>query len=916
MRPLKIVMSAFGPYAGEVAIDMSALGERGLYLITGDTGAGKTTIFDAITFALYGEPSGGIREVDGLRSKYAQPAQPTWVELTFLNGGKRYVVRRSPAYMRPSKKGDGFTEQKAEATLTLPDGGIVARRADVDRNIVELLGINRVQFMQIAMIAQGDFLRVLNAGTAERQDIFRDILKPPSSTRLQDAPRTRANEALRECEKGRARLEEQMRRAEAPKSWEAAEVFAGGEPASGEALEEIDRIICADKAALKLAEDERAGISAESAEVAARLREVDSASDLRARADAQREELKALEGRLAEAEEHKKALEGREKGAEELSRKIAALELLRPQYARLNEAQSEREEASAQAEKLRGEVQSARSSRTALAGRIEGAEGKLKALAGCAERLAKALAERTEAAARYKRVLDMAEASAALAAEEKKLYAARSAYSEVDGKLKGARAAYDEAYDQFLANRAGLLASQLKEGEPCPVCGSLDHPSPAHISGRMLSEGELAELKSSFEALSAERERAAGDTQALSGRVNVMRANLAESLAAEGMTEGETPKSLQAAADRARAEAERAERARSAAEAEVDSSERLNAAISEDRRALASLDEALSSSTAALDAAEERARSAELRAAALAADMPYPDEKSLQAALDGLRAQKSGHEQAVKAVREGIEQLNKAYAEGNGRLSALEKQLSECRAGNGEALRARLAELTKLAEGAEGRARSLSARIRINEAARADIARGREQLAALEAKYTTLRTLSNTANGGVAGREKIMLETYVQAFYFDCIIAKANLRLLKMSGGQYELMRRKTADNFRSQSGLELEVLDHYNGSTRSVKSLSGGESFKASLSLALGLSDVVQAAAGGVRLDTMFVDEGFGSLDENSLSQAIDALISLAEGNRLVGIISHVAELKERIDKQIVVTKNRSGGSSVQLKV
>ena len=915
MRPLKIVMSAFGPYAGEVAIDMSALGERGLYLITGDTGAGKTTIFDAITFALYGEPSGGIREVDGLRSKYAQPSQPTWVELTFLNGGKRYVVRRSPAYMRPSKKGNGFTEQKAEAILTLPDGSIVARRADVDRNIVELLGINRVQFMQIAMIAQGDFLRVLNAGTAERQDIFRDIFKTSNFKSLQDALRTMANEALRECEKGRARLEEQMRRAEAPKSWEGAEVFAGGEPASGEALEEIDRIICADKAALKSAEDERAGISAESAEVAARLREADSASDLRARADAQREELKALESRLAEAEERKKALEGREKGAEELSRKIAALELLRPQYARLNEAQSEREEAAGQAEKLRGEVQSARSSRKALAERIEGAEGKLKALAGCAERLAKALAERTEAAARYKRVRDMAEASAALADEEKKLYAARSAYSEVDGKLKGARAAYDEAYDLFLANRAGLLASQLKDGEPCPVCGSLDHPSPAHISGRTLSEGELAELKSSFEALSAERERAAGDTQALSGRVNVMRANLAESLAAEGMTEGDV-KSLQIAADRARAEAEAAERARSAAEADVDMSERLNAAISADRRALASLDEALSSSSAALAAAEERARSAELRAASLAADMPYPDEKSLQAALDGLRAQKSGYEQAVKAVREGIEQLNKAYAEGNGRLSALEKQLSECRGGDGEALRARLAELTKLAEGAEGRARSLSARIRINEAARADIARGREQLAALEAKYTTLRTLSNTANGGVAGREKIMLETYVQAFYFDCIIAKANLRLLKMSGGQYELMRRRTADNFRSQSGLELEVLDHYNGSTRSVKSLSGGESFKASLSLALGLSDVVQAAAGGVRLDTMFVDEGFGSLDENSLSQAIDALISLAEGNRLVGIISHVAELKERIDKQIVVTKNRSGGSTVQLKV
>lgn len=159
-----------------------------------------------------------------------------------------------------------------------------------------------------------------------------------------------------------------------------------------------------------------------------------------------------------------------------------------------------------------------------------------------------------------------------------------------------------------------------------------------------------------------------------------------------------------------------------------------------------------------------------------------------------------------------------------------------------------------------------------------------------------------------------MLETYVQMSYFDRILTKANRRLLVMSGGQYELMRRKEANNFQSQSGLELDVIDHYNGSIRSVKTLSGGESFQASLSLALGLSDEIQSSAGGIRLDAMFVDEGFGSLDEESLNQAIRALNDLSEGNRLVGIISHVSELKERIDQQIVVTKEKSGGSRVQI--
>ena len=189
-----------------------------------------------------------------------------------------------------------------------------------------------------------------------------------------------------------------------------------------------------------------------------------------------------------------------------------------------------------------------------------------------------------------------------------------------------------------------------------------------------------------------------------------------------------------------------------------------------------------------------------------------------------------------------------------------------------------------------------------------------ENLEELEKKYSWMKALSDTANGNVSGKERIMLETYVQTTYFDRIINRANTRLVVMTGGQYDLKRRATADSLRSQSGLELSVIDHYNGTERSVKTLSGGESFKASLSLALGLSDEIQSSAGGIRLDTMFVDEGFGSLDEESLEQAMKALTGLTESNRLVGIISHVAELKERIDRQIVVTKDRSGGSRTKI--
>ena len=191
-----------------------------------------------------------------------------------------------------------------------------------------------------------------------------------------------------------------------------------------------------------------------------------------------------------------------------------------------------------------------------------------------------------------------------------------------------------------------------------------------------------------------------------------------------------------------------------------------------------------------------------------------------------------------------------------------------------------------------------------------------EEAAATERRWSMVKALSNTANGNISGKEKVMLETYVQMTYFDRIIARANVRLLAMSGNQYELKRRAAAGDKRSQSGLELDVIDHYNGSERSVKTLSGGESFLASLALALGLSDEIQHSAGGVRLDTMFVDEGFGSLDEETLQKAMRALIGLTEGQRMVGIISHVAELKEKIDRQIVVTKEKSGGSRVVIEV
>ena len=283
------------------------------------------------------------------------------------------------------------------------------------------------------------------------------------------------------------------------------------------------------------------------------------------------------------------------------------------------------------------------------------------------------------------------------------------------------------------------------------------------------------------------------------------------------------------------------------------------------------------------------------------------------AALRGeIQRLSDGLEQAEKTVTD----QQKALAAADAAIKEQEDFLKSAQAVDAEALQQQSRELTRQRGEAGETQKAVHTRLVTNQTALDNIGAKAADLEKLEARHQWLQALSDTVNGRLRDREKIALETYIQMTFFDRILQRANLRLMVMSGGQYELKRRREADNNRSQSGLELDVIDHYNGSERSVKSLSGGESFKASLSLALGLSDEVQSAAGGIRLDTMFVDEGFGSLDEESLAQAIRALTGLTEGKRLVGIISHVTELKEKIEKQIVVTKEKTGGSRVEILV
>ena len=318
-----------------------------------------------------------------------------------------------------------------------------------------------------------------------------------------------------------------------------------------------------------------------------------------------------------------------------------------------------------------------------------------------------------------------------------------------------------------------------------------------------------------------------------------------------------------------------------------------------------------------LERREAAARTAleglEANVAAQAAELLHPTREEAARERDARVEALDGMERALAEATEALARAQREAATLDGSIQNLRTQIERAGELDRDALVAERAGLADELEELSARGIDVHARLRQNRAALGRIERGLELTREREAAYTDARNLSDTANGTLTGKDKVMLETYVQTTYFERIIRRANLRLFKMTGGQYEF-RRQEEGSKKSQGGLELEIIDHYNGTTRSVKTLSGGESFMASLSLALGLSDEVQSSAGGIRLDTMFVDEGFGSLDDNALEQAIGALMGLTEGNRLVGIISHVNELKDRIERQVVVTKQRSGGSTVEV--
>lgn len=1243
MKPLKLTVSAFGPYVEKTEIDFELLGTHGLYLITGDTGAGKTTIFDAITFALYGEASGGVRESGMLRSKYAKAETPTFVELKFLYQGAAYTVTRNPEYYRPKGRGTGLTLQKGDATLIYPDERQpVTKSKEVTKAVTELVGLNFQQFTQIAMIAQGDFQKLLLAGTAERGEIFRRIFHTGLYQELQDKLKYAVKDRWKEYDEIRRSIHQYM-----------SGVVCGSDPVLGAELEELkkngfegsvakglnllnglleqeersmnllnERIreldlkiqkedqllgkvrqskllgdelaqkqksleeaipwlekekeacekareaatICGDLAlqiqagSERLKQYEELGTcrrqkaeKAEGAKTASSAKE--EAVSKKTQLEQERLEAEKILETLQTAGEDKERLRHQKENLERQNMSLESLwkewkeadgqwaetmELLSQLTSQEPELLKRQEEISCQQQELSKaeeeewnrrheaeELKQCRQNFTSLAKQVQELETsvtikeeerkdwqnretlqrdrqnklqeELEQLKGAELLLMKLEQEKSNLDGRKQQIFDLMEGLKSLEKKKREFTKGQKEYCVLSETRDGLRRAYHDLEQLFLDAQAGLLARYLKEGAQCPVCGSVHHPAPAALP---LEVPEKEELNRKKEELSKIEEK----TAALSAKASHIKEELQReeaeiSLTGDGLLGEKVLESIPAKAEEelARLKEREQERFKEEEKARQDKIRRetLDQTIHQEEKGLQKIQEQLKNREQQL--AVDRSRLTEKRSQQklailemqglkeefktepfdldfIAGDLDQrleavktlwqkarenlakkeelkaetdkilkslseleKQKKELQKNLDSLTGRKQTLEKQLEAELHKVRQLFPSMAESGwedrreeelaeakqqfsnslmeldkdisfheeqiARKKALEIQLlkqgdlvkelaEEVR--KQELLLARFTtEHDKLAEKEKelletlGSQRFEEAKAQIeawetqkleleqrrSEAERAyadcqtkvtglqsaiatlenqlkdsetigeeeilqrkqawseqkceadsvrneqfaalkkngeiyDLVKGKQTaMTSVEQEYIWMKALSDTANGTISGKRKIELETYIQMAYFDRILRRANLRLLTMSNGQYELKRQEDGENKKEKAGLELEVIDHYNGTQRSVKTLSGGESFEASLSLALGLSDEIQSYAGGIQIETMFVDEGFGSLDEESLNLAMKALGSLTESSRMVGIISHVAELKERIEKKIVVTRNRGKG-------
>lgn len=927
MKPLKLTMSAFGSYAGKNVIDFTGQ-QQGIFLITGDTGAGKTTIFDAITYALYNQTSGGERNGNMMRSQYAQPETETYVELEFLYRGQTYRVRRNPDYkITKTLKNGKIREQKVphSVELTMPDGTVFPEKKNAtDAKIIEILGLTADQFSQIVMIAQGDFLKLLYTKSDERKMIFSKLFRTDIYWKIQENLRRKSMEMdERIQENDRAFEQEKSRIILLPESEELP-------------LDElVERLRERLKDALKEQNLRRANVE----ELNKKITKYEEINKLFVSLEKIRQNGKELEARQAESKERRQQIENARKADKVL---VAEQQNLRQQQeveqsaqaiAKMTETLANDQE---MFETLKTQQQEAEAKQKREAADIQKKMLALEQSFPSYEALQNARSEEQQAKKVWEDLGKISEESfhkkkagiAALKEQQKRqeqvVEQTKKNWEQTSLSASESAKHYEHMYEVFLKEQAGILAENLSAGCPCPVCGSTVHPDPAKLSDHAVTELEVEQAKKTRAAAEEKRDLAYAafeaektEKQKLAQAVEKEEADfvLAQTIAKQQRKEAEQNYvSLQKTAEQIReklvypslAEAKKQyaamQKALEAAEQE----------IAKKRQKVSELAEAMNTLKGQKLAEEENQKTAKKLAVKTEKEYAKLLEKS------GFVSEETYHLAILpERSRSKLEREEKEYESQCLRQQSeqklLEKQVSGKTYTDTTELNEQLKAEKQALKEAEKTYMELHTAYENDRSVLQNCAVYLEKGKKLESEDQVIKSLSKTANGRLSGSAKIDFETYIQRQYFKQIIHEANKRLLTMSNHQFILKLKEEANTGRkTNEGLDLSVYSLVTDSERDVKTLSGGESFLAALAMALGLSDIVERSAGAIHPDMMFIDEGFGSLDAQSRQQAIEVLGELAGDSRMVGIISHVTELKEQIDRKLVVSRTDKGSRAV----
>ena len=933
MRPIKLVLSAFGPYASKIELDLSKLGENGVYLITGDTGAGKTTIFDAITFALFGKPSGDIRDVKTLRSEYAKEEIETYVELDFVYHDEEYHIYRRPEYTYTHVQKNGEVKQRSKATdayLILPNGERIVKPTEVTKQVEQLLGMKRDQFRQIAMIAQGSFLKILNADTKERGKLFEKVFMTSKYSVLMDRLNQMAKESYLALNDAKLRLQQIISDVRVPEILQeqyaqTLETFAMDDIQPVYDL--LDKIITRSKESTEKLQRQKAQVQnqlqksrKEETEKTKQLQDLLSLEKLLKEKPAKEEKANLYAERVKnDGEKYHIQIDA-------LKKEQAQIEHELPEYESLTKLSTKLAEIRKQISIISKDLATKTNFKKQLDEDIALKQKEAHTLTDSELSLNKVILKQEEiekkiSAFHHASMIQSNYQNAVNALKEKTQLLQESTDRKVILQKQ-----YDDAQISYFANQAGLLALRLTKGEPCPVCGSLEHPRPASHSNKLVTEEEINQYKKKVDQAEKEYQITSKACADASLKMNTLQNEL--ELVLKSVTEETVSfEDVQLFIDEHTVQLKKEEKEISTRIKQLQQQSKryqeLQKMIPQLQQKLTAISEEVSQNQIAQTKLSVEYEQLQKQVQEITAKLKYTSETEAKNCISMITKQILEYQQQINRlesesklamdelvyVSAQIDMLKGKVSSSIDEIPNQQKQLKILQT-EIENLQVQQEEILKCihnTEMYESDAQDTKKKI-VSESDAYQIKLSR---------YSSLKELADVAMGnGRSSKEKITLQEYVQIAYLDRMIHKANERYLSMSNQQYQLVRSAGTKDKRSHEALDLDVIDFSNGSIRPVSSLSGGESFIASLALALGMSDEIQSQAGGIQIDTMFIDEGFGTLDQDSLNNAIQTLTNLSGENRLVGIISHVKELKERIHKGIIVTKDLHGSHGSIAKV